>query len=195
MSIQASMNQLLTTATIGAGLYTQSPRGKERAEIESLQRKQEKAHEVYSKGLKEAQAKDAAAKARGEKTSYEKEFLDKTGRRSLEQSALLAEKLTDLAPSEANLETEAQERLALEADVQAQKEENAQKAAAEKAAKEKQAIRESILEGVPTSARVRTPQEQAEMSAIANLNNAYTLRAQQNEGVNTRKLILKGGSN
>ena len=195
MSIQASMNQLLTTATIGAGLYTQSPRGKERAEIESLKRKQKKAYEVISKGLKRAQDKDAAAKARGEKTSYLKEFLDNTGRRSLEQSVLLAEKLTDLDPSEANLEIEEQNRFFLESDIQDQEEENAQKAAAEKAAKEKQAIRESILEGVPTSARVRTPQEQAEMSAIANLNNAYTLRAQQNEGVNTRKLILKGGEN
>lgn len=108
---------------------------------------------------------------------------------------MVAEKLTDLAPSKANLETEEQERFALEANIEAQEEEDAQEAAAEKAAKEKQAIRESILEGVPTSARVRTPQEQAEMSAIANLNNAYTLRAQQNEGVNTRKLILKGGEN
>lgn len=36
MSIQSSLNQLLGTATIGAGLYTQSPIGKEQTELRQL---------------------------------------------------------------------------------------------------------------------------------------------------------------
>lgn len=49
MSIQASLNQLLGTAAIGAGIYAQTPAAKEKAQVKSLTRKLEGVERLYEK--------------------------------------------------------------------------------------------------------------------------------------------------
>lgn len=115
MSIQQSMNQLLTTATIGAGLYAQTPTAKERFEVRGLQRQIPKVNAVFSKGLEEAQKKDEAARAAGiENPTHERNFLDTIGQESLDTSANLSERLAMLRPTEGHFQQAEQNRLAAE---------------------------------------------------------------------------------
>ena len=60
MSIQASLNQLLGTAAIGAGIYAQTPAAKEKAQVKALTRKLESVERLYDVESNYAPAEEIA---------------------------------------------------------------------------------------------------------------------------------------
>lgn len=115
MSIQQNLNQLLSLYGVGAGLYSQTPQGKERLEVRGLEQRIPKIDEVFSKGLEEAQKKDEAARAAGiENTTFERDFLDTIGQEALSTSANLSERLAMLRPTEEHFKRAREDRYAAE---------------------------------------------------------------------------------
>lgn len=93
MSIQASLNQLLGTAAIGAGLYSQTPGAKEKAEINSLQRRISQTQALSEKQMEESDFP----------TSPE-------AREALGAEAKATQRLAELKPTEENIKQAAKSR-------------------------------------------------------------------------------------
>lgn len=60
MSIQASLNQLLGIAAIGAGIYAQTPAAKEKVQVKALTRKLEGVERLYDEESEYAPAEEIA---------------------------------------------------------------------------------------------------------------------------------------
>lgn len=86
MSIQASLNQLLGTAAIGAGIYAQTPAAKEKAEIRGLERSIAQMQKVSGSQMEEAEFP----------TSPE-------AQEAVRQEAAATQRLAQLRPTEENL--------------------------------------------------------------------------------------------
>lgn len=86
MSIQASLNQLLGTAAIGAGIYAQTPAAKEKAEVRGLKRSIAQMQKVSGSQMEEAEFP----------TSPE-------AQEAVRQEAAATQRLAQLRPTEENL--------------------------------------------------------------------------------------------
>ena len=86
MSIQASLNQLLGTAAIGAGIYAQTPAAKEKAEVRGLERSIAQMQKVSGSQMEEAEFP----------TSPE-------AQEAVRQEAAATQRLAQLRPTEQNL--------------------------------------------------------------------------------------------
>lgn len=151
MSIQQSMNQLLSSAALGSAIFMHTPWAKEQLEVQGLKR-----------SIKQA---DAISERQIEESDYP---TSTEGREAAKVASEQAQRLATLRPTKEHLQDAAAARGyrdTIEELVEEEEQTKKDKAAAEQRKREaKRQAEQIILEDTPTTQpHVRTPEEQAEM--------------------------------